>query len=430
MNRLEYKPFKGLEIRCFKCNKTIHNDWKPKNGCRHPISNTAYRAIVIVPGTQKKRYSKKLESRTYSEAVKECIDFRTDVLNGMYQKNTLKEQAKPQLVIDCIWMYIDFLADVDVPEHMKKRNSEDYIISTRSHFNTYKQFLEAEKINTNLFKVTDVDSNHVGKYFSYLTEKSGANYTFNHRVKVMRALFEYLKEEKKYKIENPFKEIKLKPEKGKDVTVTREDFYALLEIITPTDAVMKIGKSTKRNMYRSWLKDAYKLKAFTGRRDDEIFYMKWNMIHFERGKPIYIQTPNLKINRLKNQYTSNDMDYVFVPVIEELEFLLIDLGLQFYRSSNEYIIAPECTSREAMVTQASKSFTFYWKKLNLNYDIRLKHLRSTYITASEIYSFRQGPKLKQHANYRVTDKHYNDQTKIAEFISKDRSKYRFVVFPN
>ena len=192
---------------------------------------------------------------------------------------------------------------------------------------------------------------------------------------------------------------------------------------------MKVGKSTKRNMYRSWLKEAYKLKAYTGRRDDEIFYMKWNMIHFEKDKPVYIQSPNQKINRLKNQYTSNDMDYVFVPIIEELELLLRDLGLKLYRSSDDYIIAPECTSREAMVTQASKSFTFYWNKLNRDYDIRFKHLRSTYITANEIYSFRQGPKLKQHANSRVTDKHYIDYKKIAKFISNDRGKYRFIVFP-
>lgn len=82
-----------------------------------------------------------------------------------------------------------------------------------------------------------------------------------------------------------------------------------------------------------------------------------------------------------------------------------------------------------MVSQASKSFTFFWDRLKRDYDITLKHLRSTYITANDIYSRRQGPKLQQHANFMVTAKHYIDQKEIAKFISNDRSEYRFVVFP-
>jgi hypothetical protein len=41
----------------------------------------------------------------------------------------------------------------------------------------------------------------------------------------------------------------------------------------PDDAMVQIGK-TRRNMYHPWLKDLIKLKAFTGRRNAELFAMR------------------------------------------------------------------------------------------------------------------------------------------------------------
>ncbi len=429
MDKLEYKKFVGLEIRCLQCGKTIHRNRTPIDGCRHPIEKTAYRAIVVIPGTKKKRISKTLKSRIYIDAVRECLDFRTDVLNGTYHNNVQQEKAKPQLVFDCIGMYLDFLEDVNVPEHQKKHNSEGYITSSRSHFNTYTEFLESEKINIDVFKITDINSQQVGCYYTYLTENTNSNYTFNHKIKAMRALFEYLIIKEKYQLENVFKEIRLKPEKGKDVIITSEDFNSLLNVISPDDSIIKIGKSRGRNMFRTWLASAYKIKAYTGRRDGEIFNMRWDMIYYKDGIPLYLKTPNEKINRLKNLINEDELEYVYVPIIEELELFLIEMGLKENRRSNKFIIAPEEKGRKTMASQTSKSFTFFWEKLNRDYDITLKHLRSTYITASVIYSYNQGPKLRQHANFRVTDKHYVDQKEIAKLISKDRSEHRFVVFP-
>jgi len=39
----------------------------------------------------------------------------------------------------------------------------------------------------------------------------------------------------------------------------------LLEVINETDSFDKIGKA-RRNMFKPWIKDLIKLKAFTGRR--------------------------------------------------------------------------------------------------------------------------------------------------------------------
>jgi hypothetical protein len=43
-------------------------------------------------------------------------------------------------------------------------------------------------------------------------------------------------------------------------------------------------------------------------------------------------------------------------------------------------------------------------------------------------SNKQGPKLKQHANFATTLKHYINEIEIVKYITKDRSRNRFKVF--
>ncbi len=102
MSRLVYKKFTGLEIRCLKCNKTVHKDYSPKGGCKHPIDKTAYRAIIVLPNSGTKRITKTLQSRIYDDAIKELIDYRRDVLKGIIQIPVKGMVFRPQLIIDCM----------------------------------------------------------------------------------------------------------------------------------------------------------------------------------------------------------------------------------------------------------------------------------------------------------------------------------------
>lgn len=427
MSILPYRKFKGLEIRCLKCNKTIHRDSAPKGRCKHPIENTAYRAIVILPDSGGKRCSKTLLSRTYNDAIKELIDFRSDVINGNFKVN--EQNFKPQFIKDCMAMYLDYISDVDIPDHLRKNNSEGYINTQRSLFKTFLLFLDSQDFDSDVFKIGDVNESILGKYHSFLMKKTNSNYSFNHHIKIMRALYSYLKDIKGYQILNPFLGIKLRPEKGNDFSISSEDFNDLLNAISPIGSTKKIGKKTKRNMYKDWLTDAIKLKAYTGRRNEEIFQMRWNMIYFEGETPIYIVSPNLKINRLLNQVNPGELDVAYIPIIEELETFLKEKGLESKRNTDEYIIAPQSKSRILLEKQASKSLTFFCERLNRDYKIQMKSLRSTYVTSQEIYAYQQGQKIQQHTNFRITNKHYINQKVIAKYISKDRSENRFVVFP-
>lgn len=422
MERLSYRKFKGLEIRCLKCNKTIHRDHSPYNSCKHPIENTAYRAIVFKDG---KRKTTTLKARTYDEAVKELIDYRSDILSDKIQKPT--PTHKPQLLRDCMRMYVDFLQDIDVPAHKQKHNSKEYIEIKTVLLNNFNKFIKLKGVNIEAFKITDINEILLGEYYDYLSNKTKSAYTFNDNIKVMRSLYSFLINEKGYAISNPFKEIRLKPEKSTNNTIAADDFFELLDVIVPENSVQKIGK-TQRNMYRNWLIDAIKLKAYTGRRNEEIFKMKWNMIIFENDKPFYLKSPNIKINRLANRINPDELEFTYIPIIKELEDFLIEKGMNNKLYSDEYIIATDGSTRKTMEKIASKCFTFFSKKLNKGYDLKMKQLRSTYITAQEIYGYRQAYKTKQHSDFKITNKHYISQPEIAKFITFDRSEYQFYVF--
>lgn len=424
MKKLSYRKYKGLEIRCLKCNKTIHKDSSPYNGCKHPIENTAYRAIVFKDG---KRKTTTLKARIYDEAIKELIEYRLDILSNRIKKPA--PENKPQLLRDCMRMYIDYLQDIDVPAHKQKHNTQDYIDTRISHLNYFNKFIKSKDINIEAFKITDVTEYLLGEYYNYLSNNTKSAYTFNDKVKTMRNLYAFLINEKGYKISNPFKEIRLKPEKSTNKTIIASDFFELINNITNENSVVKIGKYP-RNMYRDWLVDAFKLKAYTGRRNEEIFNFKWNMIHFENDKPIYLKSPHLKINRLANRINPDELEFNYIPIIKELEDFLIEKDMDGKRNSDEYIIPSDDMTRKSMQKLASKSFTFFSKRLNRDYDIKMKQLRSTYITALDNFNRRLVYDIKEHTDPKITIKHYLSQPEIAESITLDRGEYQFYVFEN
>lgn len=324
-------------------------------------------------------------------------------------------------------MYVDHLSGGT--ENSAKTNSKGHITSMNSHYRNFIKFIETQGFNENNCRVTDIDANMAGKYDLYLQGITQSAYTFNHSVKAMRSLMKFLIESNGYQITNHFLKIRLEEENSTNSTITREDFQQLLSCISPKDSIQIDKKGRKRNMYREWLNYAIKLKAYTGRRGEEIFKMRWSDIVYEDNQPIYLVTNNLKSVRLKKNQRFSQSEILRIPIIQELEKLLCEIGMNEKRGSNEYIIAPmEKASRTNMQELASKSFTFFAKKLSREYDITMKQLRSTYITAQEIYSYKQGPKLKQHANFATTLKHYINEIEIVKYITRDRSRNRFKVF--
>ncbi len=408
---LEYQKFKGLTVFCNNCKSNIHHK-DNGNKCKHPIDKQVYKAIIRIPNSDSgyERKTKVLKSRDFDKAVKEFIDFKEQVKNPiLYHQPTKK--LKPKLLQDALAMYVDYLQDIDTPHHMKKHLADSYIKSTMSFLREFVGFVVKKGANLNTYKIESINDSTVGKYCVFLETKNGSNYTYNGKIKVMRTFLNYLIDKEDYNLKNVWKRVKLKSEKPTDISILGNDFYELLSVISPDDAVLQIGK-TRRNMYRHWLKDLIKLKAFTGRRNAELFAMKWNMINFEDDVPIYIESPNIKINRQQNNFDEKDFQFSYIPIGEELLELLNDLNLDINKGSSNYIITPEVVGRINLEKQTSKYFTFFFKKLKRNYTRQLKHLRQTYITREDLFI---NDKISmQHSNYRTTSKHYVDKREVAK----------------
>ena len=416
MRNLVYKPFEGLQIICTKCRRTIHNGFKPTKKCKHPINFQKYKAVYVVPNSGKKRKAKNLESSDYNQAVMECINFKNQIY-GI----TPEEIINPQLFNDCIAMYSDYMENEGIPSHKQKPRTTAYVKTTIKYLEQFRDFLQSEGYSMNRFTIDDLTDKEVGKYHSYLIALDQSNYTYNAKIKALRSLNSFLIQKHQYKVNNPWLEVKLKPETSTNTSISLEDFNDVIDIITPANSINKIGK-TVRNMYKDWLIDIFKLKAFTGRRHEELAIMRWNMINYKNGKPVYLQSPNLKTIRQKNIAKEKDWEYTFVPIGKELMALLNQLGLENNKDSTNYIIAPNETSRIQIQNLMGKCFTFFWSKLERDYLVNLKHLRQTYITAESFFLSRI---TLQHSDFRTTEKHYIDKRAVAIKMAENG----FRVFP-
>jgi hypothetical protein len=403
----ETKDIKGLTIFCNQCKNEIHRNVTVNNKCTHPIEKQVYKAIVIIPNSGGRRRTKNLIAITFDEAIIEFLKFRKEINN---QHVSFQNPDTSEYLTDNILMYLDYMQDINIPHHRMKYRGKDYLKSTESFFNDFKKFIQLKKIEINDFKIYDIDDALVGEYCKYTEDKKGSNYTFNHKIKCLRTFFNYLIKKKEYTIKNVWDGVTLKSEKPTNISISYQDFCDLLAVIKKDDSSVKIGK-TRRIMYKYWLKDVVQLKAFTGRRNQELFAMKWNMIKYEDGIPLYIESPNVKVNRLQNNFEEKDYQFAYIPVGSELLELLNKLNLNVNKDNDNYILAPEVGNRETLEDQASKCFSFYAKKLGRPYPLRLKYLRQTYITSEALY-FNDFGMTMQHSRYGTTSKHYIDKKTI------------------
>ena len=420
---LEYQKLNGLFVFCKKCRSDVNGKSKTAKSCNHPLESQAYKAVVRIPNSGYDRKTKIFIARNFEDAVLEFVDFKKQVKNPFVNSLKAIKAAKTNLLIELIPKYLDFMNDEKVPHHMKKHLTQSHIKTTTVFLQDFAKFLKTNGFNLKKIELKAITDSVVGKYCEFLESKDYSNYTYNAKIKALRTFYNYLIEKEDYVIKNVWKKVKLKSERGTDESISTEDFFQLLEVINETESFDQIGK-TRRNMYKPWIQDLIKLKAYTGRRNAELFAMRWNMIHFEDGKPVFIQSPNIKINRQQNNFDEKDFQFAFVPVAEELSELLEELGLQQNIGSSDYIIAPDVlTNRKYHEEFASKSFTFFFKRLKRSYSRQLKHFRKTYITQEDL--FINGRISMQHSNYNITSKHYIDRKEIA----KQMVMKGFRVFP-
>jgi len=357
MKRLDYKPVSGLQIVCNKCCRAIHKSLEQYRDCKHPLESQAYKIVLPDPFNPGKRRTKNLTTKNLNKAIIELVQFKEELstpakivvpVNEVISIpviETIPDIRKPMLLLDCLKMYIDFKNNVNVPIHKQRNLTRKYMNDIKLSFSKFIEFLKASGINVSIFSVSEINDNVVGDYFKYLTDSKYSADTFNHHILNLKMFFTFLNT-KGYGLENPFAGIRRKPVRHNPQTINAKDFYALLDVISPIDSKILIGQKRQelKEYYREWLPSYIRLAAFTGRRRTEITQMKWNKIVCDDNDvPVYIESPDFKVNQLQNNDDENNWKLIYVPIIEELRELLYELGYDQNKGKDEFIIAPEET---------------------------------------------------------------------------------------
>lgn len=380
MKILKYKKFSGLHIVCKKCNRHIEVSQTQYKGCNHPLDRQKYKAILKANGGRKTRDLKSLD---YDEAIKELLEFKNELSNPFKLITpTPIVEVKPELLTECVMMYSDWLENIDVPKHQRVLRSKGYVKSTIRYVLNFTDFLQANKVNLNTFKIYDLSDAIVGKYYEHLEPLCKSPSTHNHNVKAMKNFNSFLIDKKGYLIPNYFKDINLQYENANPISVNDNDFIKLLEAISDVDSVHIFKTGERKNMYRPYTRDAIELVAFTGMRIEESMILKYSDIVLDSdGRIEHLIGTDLKFDRAHNWNNSKEPKKVLIPCTKELEALLIRLNYKENLGVDKYLIAgDEKILRKTIADQLSDSFTFFRNKAGISSKITLKNMRKTFLT--------------------------------------------------
>ena len=433
MKRLDFKPVSGLQIVCNKCCRAIHKSIEPYRGCKHLLESQAYKIVLPDPFNPCKRRTKNLTTKNLYEAIIALVQFKEElntpakIIEKVHEVNripidvTVPEKTKSILLLECFKMYIDNKNNINVPIHKQRIVTNNYLKEIINSFEKFVRYLKSVGINVAKFEIIDIDDNIVGGYFKYLSDFNYAAVTFNTHISNMKIFFNFLNT-RGTSLSNPFEGVRRKPVRNNPQTITAKDFYDLINIITPIDSKIVIGQKRLelKEYYREWLPNYIKLAAFTGRRRTEITQMKWsNIVCDEFGYPAYIESPDIKVNKLQNNDDKSNWKLIYVPIIEELRELLVELGYDQNKGKDEYLIAAnEPIGRKSIEDFVSRSFNFFFKKLGRDYERHYKCLRKTYITRLEHETSGIARLITQHSSQLVIEGHYKDHRYIATQLSK------------
>ena len=410
----------GLFLYCNKCKKHYSNDSfliKNKDCNCWDNGTLVYKAKIHVPGTRHQVKCKVLNANNFHEALTEFLNFKTEIEKNNYQETEpIEVVCKPELVIDCMAFYIAYLRNEDVPSHKKKTRTEDHIKEVERYFKYFITAITKKKIDVTLLQISQINDSIVGILHEYLDEELHyKNKTYNKFMGLFRTFMSFNNEKYGYNLQNPFNKVSKQIGEMKIETITKKEFESLLSSIGPGNGISKLSTNEKKNVYKPWLKDAFKLGLFTGRRREEIVMIKFSDISLDGNEELsYIESNHFKINRAFN-FNDESKRIVKIPINKRLKELLYELGYEKNKGKDIYILAPDETmKRETMMDLISKAFTHYYGQLGTGRKLQFKSLRKTYISSAYKMYGEKARIITRHSGIDVMQKHYIDSEMLRE----------------
>lgn len=389
------------------------------------ISNHRYLLSIHIPGTRYGKAYKTLISTSYEEALIEAIEYRTSFIEDLTGQQSMNhEKVYLNYLFSAQIEYLNFLRNVNVPEHEKKDRTDKYIKEQKKCLLLFNKSLTKNKINKKLITIEKVTPTHVGFYHSYLlNDMSYQNSTYNKKMSSLSTFFDWAIDKYSIDKKNPFQNVQKRSEFVNKDSITKKEFDSLLKTITPENGVV-VSKSKKRNynrnLYRPFLKDAIKLALHTGGRREEIVAIRWSMIKEINNKPAFIHVNNFKVERMAGEATKDKVKPKIFPITEGLMQILIELGYKNNINSDDYILCPDRTnlSTASMMDLISKGFNHYYKQLNTERSLLFKCLRKTYLTYLEMAMKGDAKNLSSHSTDEILQKHYIDEKIVSTAVKK------------
>jgi integrase len=420
---------KGLFLYCNGCNTNYSDDRKVKCKC----GQLTYKAIVHIAGTKRGVRTKVLKASDLNEAIVEFLEFKRQLSNNSFQRVEIKKQANtPTLLVECFAYYMGFLNNVGVPKHKQKERDPHYIRKVDHAFEMYLSALSLNDIDRRILKFTEVTEEMVGFIHDYfLEELNYSNKTYNNNMGFLRAFTSHVIEKFRLDYQNPFLGVPDRLVTPKVTAVRENEFIKLLEMVTPENGVHLQTKKNrtnplKTNLYRPWMKNAFKVGLFTGGRSEDIVQLKWtDIILAEDGTFDTLRTIDHKIDKANSNITStDDRMYKYFAITKELGDLLLEMGYNQYKGTEKYIIATEDQlSRAGVSDLVSRAFSHYYKQLNTGKEVSFRNLRKTFMTSALREFGVASTALTNHKTVSMTNKHYYDKA-----ITRDEAKETFSVF--
>lgn len=317
------------------------------------------------------------------------------------------------MLSDAVVAYMNYLRDIDVPEHQKKELSDSYVVDSKRYIKNFINVLKAHKINVSMMRVGAVTTDHVGLFHKWIEGNPNlGDRSYNAHMDALEYFYNYINNNLGISVKNEFADTTRKLIVYDPQIITEDEFNVLLDTITPENGIGYKGekKVEKVNHYRDWLRDYFTASLLIGDRREGMALMKCSDV-FEN----YIGVPNLKVNRAKN----TEVYWSYTPITKDLANLLLRLGC--VPGENRYLLVPEWANRNSVMQFVSKAFTHYWRKTGIKKEVTFKNLRKTYVTRMLELLGEKGSTLK-HTRPDVALKNYLDQREIVNKVS-DRTLF-------
>ncbi|MBK5286515.1 MAG: hypothetical protein JJE25_14040, partial [Bacteroidia bacterium] len=365
-----------MTVYCYRCKTNVSEickeTGKPLPRCLFGEKH-AFKVYVHVPGTENERRTKKLETRDVSEAIKQAMDFEKEVKSGNYKTEIRTENRKennpqqgntvPHLLVNAIARYVGALHNEGVPEHLQKERSKEYVEDIERKLKLLAHSLKQKGYDLTSFRVDQINDATVGHVYSHLkNEKKFSARTFNKHFSYYTSFLKWFSEEY-YPVRSWFTRVeKMKPVSNPRA-ISKEEFEALIEKITPENGIENYSKGVKetRNFYRPYLKNAFRFALLTGRRREELINMKFNGITEDKDGSGYIKVEDFKVNHIQKRKQEEEKKYIYVPLTNSLHQLLAEMGYEEMKGTDNFILAPEVKSKRGkpMMDLLSRAFTHY-----------------------------------------------------------------------